>query len=82
MNTLLARSAIAKTLVSLFVLIAVAGAQTYSILTSFDGTNGYEPFATPLIDSFGQRLRYYAKRRRSQLGRGLPRQRQRGQQHL
>jgi uncharacterized repeat protein (TIGR03803 family) len=53
MNTLLARSAIAKTLVSLFVLIAVAGAQTYSILTSFDGTNGYEPFATPLIDSLG-----------------------------
>jgi uncharacterized repeat protein (TIGR03803 family) len=53
MNKSSARSAIGETFVFLFVLAAAAGAQTYSVLTSFDGTNGSAPFATPLIDSLG-----------------------------
>ena len=43
----------ARTFVFLFVLVAAAGAQTYSILTSFDGTNGSSVAATPLIDGSG-----------------------------
>jgi uncharacterized repeat protein (TIGR03803 family) len=39
--------------VFLFVLVAAAGAQTYSVLTSFDGTNGSDVYATLLIDSSG-----------------------------
>jgi uncharacterized repeat protein (TIGR03803 family) len=53
MNKSLARSAIARTLVFLFVLVAAAGAQTYSVLTSFDGADGDNLYATPLIDHSG-----------------------------
>jgi uncharacterized repeat protein (TIGR03803 family) len=53
MNKCLARSAVASTFVFLFVLVAAAGAQTYSVLTSFDDTDGTSPDATPLIDSLG-----------------------------
>jgi uncharacterized repeat protein (TIGR03803 family) len=53
MNQSSARSTIAKTFVFLFVLVAAARAQTYSVLTSFDNTNGSYVFATPLIDSLG-----------------------------
>jgi uncharacterized repeat protein (TIGR03803 family) len=53
MNKSFARSAMVGTLVFLFVLEAAAGAQTYSVLTSFAGANGSYPFATPRIDSLG-----------------------------
>jgi uncharacterized repeat protein (TIGR03803 family) len=47
------RSTIARTFALLFVLVAAAGAQTYSVLTNFDGTNGGAVYATPLIDGSG-----------------------------
>lgn len=57
MNKTSARSAIARIFVCLFVLVFVfvgaAGAQNYSILTSFDETDGWNASATPLIDSLG-----------------------------
>jgi uncharacterized repeat protein (TIGR03803 family) len=53
MHKSLARSAIARTFVFLFALLAAAGAQTYSVLTSFDGTDGVGLHTTPLIDSLG-----------------------------
>jgi uncharacterized repeat protein (TIGR03803 family) len=52
MNKSLARSATARAFVFLFVLVAAAGAQTYSILGSF-GIDGADVFATPLIDNLG-----------------------------
>ena len=53
MNKSLARNAIAKTFAFLFVLVTAAGAQSYSVLTSFDNTNGSDAFSTPFIDSLG-----------------------------
>jgi uncharacterized repeat protein (TIGR03803 family) len=49
MKKSLARSAMASAFVFLFVLVAAAGAQSYSVLTTVGGT----PYATPLIDSSG-----------------------------
>ncbi len=53
MNKSSARSAIARTFVFLLVLAAAAWAQTYSVLNSFDYSDGAGPAATPLIDSLG-----------------------------
>jgi hypothetical protein len=53
MNKSSARSAITRTFVFLFVLVAAAGAQTYSVLTSFDGTKSNTPDAAPIIDNMG-----------------------------
>ena len=51
MSKSLARSTTARTLVFLFVLVAAAGTQTYSVLANFD--NGGLPTTTQLIDSLG-----------------------------
>ena len=53
MNKSLARSAIARTFVFLVVMVAAATSQTYSVLSSFDNTDGDNVSATPLIDSLG-----------------------------
>jgi hypothetical protein len=53
MNRSSARRAVGRTFAFLFVLVAAAGAQTYSIPASFDGTDGGGAFTTPLIDSLG-----------------------------
>jgi uncharacterized repeat protein (TIGR03803 family) len=53
MNKSLVRIAAARTFIVLFVLVPAAGAQTYSVLTSFDATNGLNPYATPHTDKLG-----------------------------
>jgi uncharacterized repeat protein (TIGR03803 family) len=52
-NKSLARSVTVGTCVFLLVLVTGAAAQTYSILTSFNGANGRYIYATPLIDASG-----------------------------
>jgi uncharacterized repeat protein (TIGR03803 family) len=51
-NRALARSVITGTCLFLFVLVSGAWAQ-YTVLTSFDYSNGYEPIGTPHIDRAG-----------------------------
>jgi len=52
-NTAFARGLTAQLCMLLLVLVAGAKAATYSILTSFNGGNGYFAHQTPLVDSSG-----------------------------